>query len=206
MATASDLAVLRGRPTYKEYPRVGQIRPRLSPYTSTVPRNTARSEAVAIFCEIVFWIGQGNLQGSQCRLALVNALNLALQPTLASLQNSPPPGKTKRSNPRGGGTPGLAIELIQRPSQPVHINVHVAFDPENVRKGSLTCKMSTHKRPTVNPESCISYAFYFRMFRTWQLSYENKMHTKSWRQVREFAAVCGCRNFGAYERLEIPRI
>ena len=52
----------------------------------------------------------------------------------------------------------------------------------------------------------ISYAFYFRIFRTWRLLYENIMHTKRSKQVRESAVVSVCTKFHAYERSEIPNI
>ena len=52
MATASVLAFLRGRPTYKEYVCPNLVSP-LALYVNR-PRKTARTEAVAIFYEIVY--------------------------------------------------------------------------------------------------------------------------------------------------------
>ena len=55
MATASDLAFLRGRPMHKEYACPNKASA-LVLYVDS-PRKTARSEAVAIFYEIVYWRG-----------------------------------------------------------------------------------------------------------------------------------------------------
>ena len=48
----------------------------------------------------------------------------------------------------------------------------------------------------------ISYAFYFRIFRTRRLPYENKMHTKNSKQVRESAAVSGCTKIPCVRKVE----
>ena len=51
----------------------------------------------------------------------------------------------------------------------------------------------------------ISYAFYFRLFRTQWLPYENKMHTKKSKPVRESAAISGCMKISCVRKVEGPK-
>ena len=89
-----------------------------------------------------------------CIIILVLCLNLC---------TSMHPGAVKLSTLNYGPIAYYTFEPIYRPSQPIHLNVHIQFDPGMVGKGVLVCCM-TSLRKIINGQITTLIDFHFDTF------------------------------------------